>query len=378
MRENVARKRTAPVTASAPAKGRRTAYVSLLAVLVAVSVAACGKGGTGMASWERDPIVPGYSLAEINIGDQFSAVQEAHGDPADKRKEGGYLYAYYERTREGGHIDDPASWRLVVTLYDNGNGYLDAGDEVGGVEVSAPYFGKTAGGVGIGSAPTDIEAEFGKAESVTSSRGTQGGVLELYSYLQRGVEFLVSPEEGVITVLVTAYGGLRQVESGGQDGGKAGGLFGSYASAPIVAGQTAAGINVGDDFKVVKDLYGMPDSTGFTTEGYVYAIYTGGYGTWKLSLYLEDKDKNEALGDFDTVVSISVRGPYQGKTPKGVGIGSSSNDVIKEFGSPEWQTTAAHQGEEMTIMEYNTKGIVFAVRAGSGEVVEIDVNRPLT
>lgn len=358
--------------------GSRTLAVTLLAVALALSAAACGKGGQDLASWERDPIVPGYSLAEIEIGASFSSVQDVHGDPDDKRKEGGYLYAYYGRTREGGHIDDPASWRLVVTLYDNGNGYLDAEDEVGGVEVSAPYYGRTAGGMGIGSTPQDIEGEFGKAESVTSSRGPEGKVLELYSYLQRGVEFLASPEEGVITVLVTSYGGLRPAESGGQDGGKAGGVFGSYASAPIVPGQTAAGINVGDDFRAAKELYGSPDSSGFTTEGYVFATYTGGYGTWKLNLYLEDQDKNEALGEFDTVVSISVRSPYQGKTPKGVGIGSSSNDVIKEFGSPERQSTVSHQGEEMTIMEYNSKGIVFAVRAGSGEVVEIDVNRPLS
>lgn len=345
---------------------------------LALSACSCGKGGVDLAPWERDPIVPGYSLAEIEIGAQFSAVREVHGDPADKRKEGGYLYAYYGRTREGGHIDDPASWRLVVTLYDNGNGYLDAGDEVGAVEVSAPYFGKTAGGVGIGSSPQDLEAEFGKAESVTSSTGEGGEVLELYSYLQRGVEFLVSTQEGVVTVLVTAYGGLRAVESGGDSGGKAGGVFGSYGSAPIIPGQTAAGIMVGDDFKAARDLYGPPDSTGFTTEGFVFATYTGGYGTWKLNLYLEDKDKNDALGDYDTVVSISVRSPYQGKTPKGVGIGSSSNDVIKEFGKPERQSTVSHQGEETTIMEYNSKGIVFAVRAGSGEVVEIDVNRPLS
>ncbi len=360
------------------ASGRRVAAVAVFLIALALSASACGKGGGDLAPWERDPIVPGYSLAEIEIGAQFSAVREVHGDPADKRKEGGYLYAYYGRTTEGGHIDDPASWRLVVTLYDNGNGYLDAGDEVGGVEVSAPYYGKTAGGVGVGSSPQDIEAEFGKAESVTSSASRGEETLELYSYLQRGVEFLVSSREGVITVLVTSYGGLRPAESDGVNEGKAGGVFGSYSSAPIVPGQTAAGITVGDDFKAAKDLYGPPDGTGFTTEGYVYATYPGGYGTWKLNLYLEDKDKNDALGDFDTVVSISVRIPYQGKTPKGVGIGSSSAEVIKEFGNPERQSTVSHQGEETTIMEYNTKGIVFAVRAGSGEVVEIDVNKPLS
>ena len=89
----------------------------------------------------------------MNIGDPFSAVQEIHGDPERNLKDGGYHYAYYGRTREGGAVDDPASWRLVVTLYDNGNGYLDAEDEVGAIEISSPYAGRTSGEVGIGSSP---------------------------------------------------------------------------------------------------------------------------------------------------------------------------------------------------------------------------------
>ncbi|MDD3719296.1 MAG: hypothetical protein PHP28_11615 [Actinomycetota bacterium] len=362
-------------------KTRRAGPVSVfllyaLLILFTLSLAACGGGGEDLSSWERDPIVPGYSMADVDIGSPFSAVQEIHGDPDQKLKDGGYHYAYYGRIAEAGKIDDPASWRMVVTLYDNGNGYLDAADEVGSVEVSAPYYGATLSGVGIGSSPGDIEAEFGPCESVSETRGPGGEDLALYSYPHRGIDFLVSRRTSVITVIVTAYGGLETVDAAGGADAK-GGLFGIHGAAPIVPGQTAAGIIIGDEFRSVRDKYGGPDSTGSTTEGLVFATYTGGYGTWKLNVYLEDSDGNDSLGDFDLVVSISVRFPYAGRTPKGVGIASSTADAVKEFGPPERQTNATHQGEELTILEFNSKGIVFAARAASGEIVEIDVNRSL-
>lgn len=364
----------------ARAAGRRpfpAAVSAAGALLIAVSCVACG-GGVPERTWESDPIVPGYSLADINIGDPFSAVREVHGDPDVYRREGGYLYAYYGRTREKGGIDAPASWLLVVTLYDQENGYLDDEDEVGAVEVSSPYSGKTSGGVGIGSSAQEVEGEFGACPSISSTPSPGGGELLLYSYTERGVEFLISPLEGVVTVMVTAYGGLRPVREGEEEGGGQGGLFGAHQGDPIVPGRSAAGIAVGDEFRAARRIYGPPDVSGATTEGLVYATYTGGYGTWKLTLYLEDADDNGELGDFDTVVSICLRYPYAGKTPKGVGIGSLQADVLKEFGTPQRQSTAMHQGEQTTIMEYNKAGIVFALKAATGEVVEIDVNRPLT
>ncbi len=348
----------------------------VLSVVLAASAAACGGGDVDPSAWDRDPIVPGYSLAEVDIGAPFSAVQEMHGEPERKARDGGYHYAYYARTREGGSIDDPASWRLVVTLYDNGNGFLDPEDEVASIEVSSPYRGLTAGGVGLGSTAGEVEAEFGESPSVTATQGPDGEELQLHSYLQRGVDFLLRGEEGVITVVVTPCGGLRAVEEDG-DSGARGGLFGAFEAAPLLPGEAAAGIEVGEEFHAVRKIYGDPDSTGFTTEGLVYATYTGGYGSWKLNLYLEDVDGGSSLDDFDVVVSIAVRHPYAGRTPKGVGISSPGAEAVKEFGPPERQSDVMHQGEALTIMEYNTKGIVFAARSGSGEIVEIDVNRPL-
>jgi hypothetical protein len=352
--------------------------VSAALLIAGIWLAGCAKGGVDdLSSWEHDPIVPGYSMAGINIGDPFSTVQDVHGEPNERRKDGGYQYAYYERTKEGGNLDDPGAWRLVVTMYDNGNGYLDPADEVGAIEVSAPYPGLTSGDVGLGSTPQEVEGEFGPCDNITPSEGPNGETLQLYSYDERGVEFLMSSQDEVITVLVTSYGGLRSVEesNGGIDA--QGGLFGIYQTAPIVPGATVAAINIGDEFKSVRQKYGGPDSSGSTTEGLVYATYTGGSGGWKLSVYMEDKDQNSSLGDFDTVVSISVRQPYAGRTPKGVGIGSSQNDVTKEFGTPENESTLQHQGVETKILEYNTKGIVFALSLPSAVVAEIDVNRRL-
>jgi hypothetical protein len=354
-------------------------FAALLLALATISMASCGKDGeSDLASWEDDPIVPGYSVAEINIGDPYSAVLEVHGEPDEWREDGGYRNAYYYRTQEGGELDDPGAWRLVATMYDNGNGYLDGEDEVGAIEVSAPYMGTTSGGVGLGSNPREVEEEFGPCENITQSEGPNGEKLQVYSYTARGVDFLVSGRKEVITVIVTAYGGLRSVQENDDDYGAQGGLFGIYQSAPIIPGQSAAGINIGDEFRAVKEKYGDPDSSGFTTEGFVYATYTGGYGAWKLNVYMEDLDKNSSLGDFDTVVSISLRQPYAGTTPKGVGIGSTQADVTREFGTAQRESTMFHQGEETKIMEYNTQGIVFALSMPGAVVTEIDVNRPLT
>jgi len=348
-----------------------------LVILLAAGISACSGGGDNTRQWTDDPIVPGYSMAEVNIGDPFSSVQGIHGDPAENRREGGYIYVYYYRLQEEGELDDPGTWNLVVTLYDNGNDYLDPEDEVEAIEVFPPYSGQTSGGNGMGSSAGDLEEEFGPCDSITESAGQNGERLQLYSYIDRGVEWLLSRRDGVVTVLVTDYGGLRPVEDA-DDGDEAqGGLFGIFGAAPIVPGQTVAGINIEDDFITVEEKFGSPDSTGFTTEGLVYATYTGGYGAWKLNVYLEDKDQNNSLGDFDTVVSVGVRSPYAGTTAGGVGIGSPEAAITKEFGAPDRESIMSHLGEEAKILEYNTRGIVFAVKTVSGEIVEIDVNRSL-
>lgn len=358
-------------------KRMRAGLAPLLFSALALCLAACGGDGQRPPAWEGDPIVPGYSMAMVSIGDPFSAAQAEHGDPVEHRKDGGYLYAYYGRLDTEGRMDAPGTWHLVITLYDNGNGYLDGDDEIGAVEVAAPYSGTTAGKVGMGSGAEEVEAEFGPCENVTATAGAGGAELELYSYTGKGVDFLLSGRDGVMMVMVTAGGGLRQVGEEGRGKDAQGGLFGTHQADPIVPGQTAAGIGVGEEYLSVREKYGSPDSSGFTTERLVYATYTGGYGTWKLNVYFEDRDKSDTLGDYDTVVSISVRHPYAGKTPKGVGIGSPQADVTREFGSPERQSTLQHQGEETTIMEYNSKGIVFALKMPDAVVVEVDVNRPL-
>ena len=339
-----------------------------------IFISGCNKGTNNAASWQRDPIVPGYSLAEVNVGDSFSAVQSVHGDPDQKRGDGGYQVAYYSRIAEDGDLDDPGAWELVVTFYDDGNGLLDEADEAGAIEVSGSYSGTTSGGIGLGNTAQDIEGEYGSCENI-SEAGSQHDLL-LYSYEARGVDFLLSAGR-IMTVMVTAYGGLRSIEEDESLNGVQGGLFGIYQSAPIVPGRTVAGINIGDEFRAVKEKYGDPDDSGSTTESLVFATYTWGYGSWKLNVYMEDKDKNSTLGDFDTVVSISVRFPYKGKTPKGITIGSAETAVTTEFGTPDNQTTFQHQGEETKILEYNSKGIVFALNTSSSQVTEIDVNRPV-
>ncbi len=338
-----------------------------------------GCWGRGYSEPPRDvehaPIVPGFSLAGIDIDSGFSTVREIYGEPEAKIYEGGYLHLYYGRLKQEVERDFPGAWHLVLILYDNGNGELDDSDRVGQIEVSEPYYGTTLKQNGLGSSPRDLEDEFGECSSV--SRLDMGSAIFLnYAYSRVGVEFLVEEASGqVITVVVTAQGGLKPAAfSDGNLQVSTGDVFLVTGREPILPGVSAAGIKVGDLYSRVKEIYGLPNQTGSNDE-LVYASYTGGSGGWKLTVYMEDTDKNRRPGDFDIVLSINLRYPYAGKTPRGVGIGSTSMDVSREFGAPSIKERTTMGGPIIQIWQYPEKGIVFAIDEETSRVVEIDVNR---
>lgn len=356
---------------------RLSIAVKILAFVGSLLLAGGCGGGSSLPSRspEEAPIVPGFSLAQIDIDATFSSVKEIYGEPDEKVFEEGYLHVYYQRLNETVERDYLGAWHMVVILYDNGNGELDGEDRVGQIEVSKPYYGKTNQGNGMGSTSSQLEEEFGPCEYV--SRLDVGGKAFLdYSYARRGIEFVLEEEsQQVITVVVTAYGGLRPATNQGNPYSlSVGEIFPATGNEPIMPGESVAGIRIGDPFFKVKDIYGLPNLTGNTGE-VVYATYTGGTSSWKLNVYLEDTDEDRRPGDYDVVISICVRFPYAGKTSRGVGIGSRMADVQKEFGPPQIQERSILGAEVVLIWQYPDKGIVLAIEESSGKVVEIDVNK---
>ncbi len=352
------------------------ATVSVLAALV-VTAAGCG-GGEPDHAGDPDyaPIVPGYSLAGLDIDATFATAREAYGDPEVSEYRDGYIYSYFLRLNDTGKRDDPETWHLVVVFHDNGNFELDDADTIGQIEVSAPYYGTTSGGNSMESTPEELIGEFGQFDG-SSETEYNGQAYIAYTFSKRGVEFLEAKKDGrVVTMVVTPIGGLKPATGMGKQYAVASGdIFKVTGTEPIVAGTSLAGISIGDNYVWVKDNYGLPNLTGFMGEGLVSATYTGGTGGWKLNVYLQDQDLDEKPSDYDTVISVAVRSPYAGKTAKGVGIGSKQADVSKEFGPAEILDEGNMGGESAIIWQYPSKGIVFAMDAATGLVVEVDVNK---
>lgn len=351
---------------------------ALLAVLVAAIFFpwGCSGRGQGHPAWLDDPIVPGYSAALVDIGERYSSIARDHGEPEEVRGEGKLHHLFYGRIDPSSQAG-PATWTLVIVLKDDGDGVLDGEDAVASLEISGDYRGRTPEDLGLGSGQEEIEARLGPPEASSTSLGEEGEELRLLSYPSRGIDFLVSPSRGTITVIVTPPGGLEPIVEEAQ-APAAGDPFGPCSQEPVVPGHSLAGITLGEDLAAVRNRLGEPGNWGSTGEGLLYLAYTQGNGPWRMALYLEDSDGNGKPSAPDRVVSICVREPYSGKTKGGVGIGSPRARVLSEFGRADLEYRSQHLGEETIFMEYHRRGMIFAVNALSGLVVEIDVVRPVT
>lgn len=349
---------------------------ALLAILLISAInCSCSGGSEACPAWKKDPVVPGYSAALLGIGDRLNSVLETHGEPEEVREERRFHHAFYGRLETEGR-SGPAEWSLVVVLRDDGDGTLDGEDLVVSLEVSGDYQGRTPEDLGLGSTGEEIEARLGPCEATSTSLTEEGEELRLLSYPTRGIDFLVSPTKGAVTLIVTPPGGLNPIVEESPIPA-ATDPFGPYGREPVLPGRSMAGITLGEELSSVRQKMGEPGNWGATGEGLLYLAYTQGNGPWKLTLYLEDSDGNSRPSAPDLVVSICVREPYAGRTRGGVGIGSSRSQVLSEFGRAELEYRSPHLGEDTIFLEYPRRGIVFAVNAMTGLVVEIDVVKPL-
>ncbi|MHB8780215.1 MAG: hypothetical protein ACYC55_02360 [Candidatus Geothermincolia bacterium] len=360
---------------------RRLTSLAIAFSLALPALAGCGEPRALREGPEYEPIVPGYSIAGVDIGSDYSRLRQAAGEPYDAQQREGYLILFYQPTDRYEFTapadNRPGAWHMVATLYHASDDPepLDT-DKLASLELSAPYYGTTAAGNGLGSTREQIEAEFGTAESASDVIVDEPPLtITCLSYPTRGVQVLLEPETGALTYVVTEMGGLKPVviEDEERDRQPQGTVFGEQLAAAILPGAQLSGIGVGMPWQQVKAIFGPPDATGATTEGAVTAAYTGGYGNWKLCVHFEDLEKNRELTDFDPVVAICVTAPYAGTTKRGNGIGSTAASWKKEFGTPDMQQRTSIMGQDAQIWYYLSQGLVVAMETTGMTAIEVDV-----
>ena len=89
----------------------------------------------------------------------------------------------------------------------------------------------------------------------------------------------------------------------------------------IIPGKRAAGINLGDPFKTVTELYGQQDNP---------IDRTGFFAYWENNIGISG-----FVNDDHTVRSLFIQRPNKAKTPTGIGVGSTLEQVEDEFGPAE-------------------------------------------
>ena len=135
----------------------------------------------------------------------------------------------------------------------------------------------------------------------------------------------------------------------------------------IFPGVGAAGIELGDTYGVVEDLYGIPD------RAYRYGTYTYYHFLHYNSIkaIFEIVNTYLSFNENDTIVSIEVEPPYEGATEEFIGIGSSLGDVVDAYGAPSASGTGY-----INFYAYDFLGVEFYYSAGDSLITGIKVYYP--
>jgi hypothetical protein len=102
----------------------------------------------------------------------------------------------------------------------------------------------------------------------------------------------------------------------------------------IVPGESIDGVRLGDSRERVEKLLGEPSGIGWADGMRGWRTYRykppetegGGLGI----LFIEEEDLS-----WGPVDAFNVDKPYDGKTPQGIGIGSTLEEIIEAYGEPD-------------------------------------------
>jgi hypothetical protein len=133
----------------------------------------------------------------------------------------------------------------------------------------------------------------------------------------------------------------------------------------INPGSSCAGIILGASFSSVVALYGLPDWTEPDEEYWINLFY---YDSLGIGGIVVDSDYDEILDNNESVSSITVYSPYEGKTPWCNGIGSSKSAILAELGLAD---AAEDDTDSNGTLEYYDGEQVYFLYDTTDEVVNI-------
>jgi hypothetical protein len=141
----------------------------------------------------------------------------------------------------------------------------------------------------------------------------------------------------------------------------------------VFPGIGAAKVKLGDSFAQIRSVHGEPEVRGgyqSSLDSTKYDIYWITYTAKGIKVYLKDVAYSSGLKETDISLEIVVMSPYNVKTDKGIGIGSSINQLITAYGQPGSITTISNK----TWYDYQTLGIDFGIQ--SSAIITMGVYAP--
>lgn len=131
----------------------------------------------------------------------------------------------------------------------------------------------------------------------------------------------------------------------------------------IIPGEGITGIEIGGSAQQAIDLYGnVADSYFASGNQYVHFLIYFSKGVY---VYCEPSDSEEFSPTLK-VAYLRVTEPFEGKTDKGIGIGSTKTEVEAAYGQPI--SSSMFFGDEFS------NGLVIIYNDGGTLVEEIEIN----
>ena len=126
----------------------------------------------------------------------------------------------------------------------------------------------------------------------------------------------------------------------------------------IIPGNSIEGIQLGDSRERVEELLGVNRDVGLA-DGPYRAWWTFNYEDGLSVMFIELPE-----GKLGPVDALRASERYGGKTPEGVGIGSTAAEVRAAYGAPDEQVGAIEQSINYTYCHSNGRSTTIGIREG--------------
>jgi hypothetical protein len=163
------------------------AQKKFLPMLLLALAAAAFSGCKDDAPPPGPDILPGLGLKEVKIGDTAKDAFDAYGPTTS---------TYVESNGQFIHFIAYQSIGILIVLEPSGSMTLDNDTKIRSFSLDAPYSGKTAEDIGLGSTKTDVRTAYGQPNISDATTDT---------YLVLGISFSYDGAEKVEGIVVSKF-----------------------------------------------------------------------------------------------------------------------------------------------------------------------------